>query len=177
MKNPFILEDIEQAFNSSVEKDGYRLKVYQDEFVDDPEGWEDKTIIVSFHRHYGSSHGYSTMEDAIEDAKSKKLNSYIIHGYDHSGLTLSLSGDVYPFNDMWDAGIYGVLVTDKNKKEATEFIDIYNKYLNGWIYGFTLEKIKKCKCCGSDISEMVDSCGGFYDNVSILETIGEGFTK
>lgn len=177
MKNPFDINDIESAYDSEVEKNGYRLKVWNDEFNEDPEEWNEKTTVISFHRNYGDNHGFGSIEDAIQDARDKKLNHYILHGYDHSSITLSIRGDVYPFNDPWDAGIYGVLVTDKNKKEATEFIDIYNKYLNGWIYGFTLEKIKKCKCCGSDTSELVDSCGGFYDNESMLETVGESFTK
>lgn len=175
MKNPFSISDIEDAFNKPMEKKGYRLSVWNDEFLEDPTEWEENTKIASFHRRYGENHGYQSIEDAVQDAKDKKLNSYILHGYDHSSLTLSLSGDVYPFNDRWDAGIYGVLITDKNKEDATAFIDTYNHYLNGWVYGFTLEKIKKCKCCKSDISENVDSCGGFYDNEDILEMLEENF--
>jgi len=176
MKNIFTKDDIMEAFNKAIEKDGYRLKVWQDEIVESPEEWEENTTIVSFHRNYGDDHGYSSTEEAVESAKSKKLNSYIQHGYDHSGLTLSLSGDTYPFNDRWDSGTYGVLITDKNKEEAVEFIDTYNKYINGEIYGCNVEKIKKCDSCGSDISEDMGSCGGFYDINSIVEYV-EGLTN
>ena len=65
------------------------------------------------------------------------------------------------------------LLLPKNKKDAEEFIKLYNKYLSGDIYCFTLYKIKKCKCCGSDISEMIESCGGFYDPDEMVDCINE----
>lgn len=170
-KNIFNREDLSDSFENPIEKNGYRLVVFPDELVDSPEDWEENTTIVSFHRSYGSNHGYSSMEEAIKDARSKKLKSYVLYGYDHSGLSLSLTDEIYPYNDRWDSGIYGVLITDKNKKDAEEFIKLYNKYLSGDIYCFNLYKIKKCECCGSDISEAIESSGGFYDPDEMVDCI------
>jgi len=172
-KNIFTKEDLSYALENPIEKNGYRLVVFPDELVDSPEDWEENTLVVSFHRGYGSSHGYSSIEEAVKDARSKKLKSYVLYGYEHSGLSLSLSDEIYPYNDRWDSGIYGILITDKNKKDAEEFIKLCNKYLSGDIYCFTLYKIKKCECCGSDISEVIEGSGGFYDPDEMVDCINE----
>jgi hypothetical protein len=41
-------------------------------------------------------------------------------------------------------------------------IETYNQFLEGDVYGYTIERAKHCKSCDSDSMEHVDSCWGFY---------------
>jgi len=95
---------------------------------------------------------YIYYEDIIYTFKklSKKYIFLDLYLLDHSVLYLSL----HPFNDSWDSGMLGWVVVDRVKmKEAgveedklEEFIEnhleMYNKYLNGYIYEISLiEKV------------------------------------
>lgn len=98
--------------------------------------------------------------------------------YDHSGITIS----THDFNDPWDSGIVGIIYTTKAEtlKEAcyadditwsniaSDFIEedvsLYDQWLTGDVYGFTLEKVTECSCCGHEEKECIDSMGGFYGN-------------
>lgn len=115
-----------------------------------------------------------------------------INMYEHSGITVSTSNS-YPYNDRWDAYCVGFIYVTKDRafadfggitednwmERADKCIEnemqVYDCYLRGDVYGFTLEKKvhyrneTTCPHCGEVIKvdeyddyEEVDSCWGFY---------------
>lgn len=122
--------------------------------------------------------------------------------YDHSGITISTSNG-YPYNDRWDAGCVGFvyvtkeelfkerigMVEEKWEEQADRYIEsevkIYDQYLRGDTYGYTLTKKvivqEKCPHCGEVIREdedqvYDDSSWGFYgdclEDNGILDILG-----
>jgi hypothetical protein len=101
-----------------------------------------------------------------------------IVAYIHSGVTIKavVQGQCleYPFNDVWDSGIVGVIYATK-EKILREFagdrakarqclvneIEAYNSYLVGEVYGFEIV---------DENDEVLDSCWGFVGDVSYCET-------
>lgn len=99
-----------------------------------------------------------------------------IYLYDHSGITISTD----PFNDPWDSGVVGIVYITKqtayenlvNVDEISWYdlasqqieteVDIYDQWLTGDIYGFSLEKLVECSCCNHVATEVIDVMGGFY---------------
>ena len=41
-------------------------------------------------------------------------------------------------------------------------VAIYDQYLRGDVYAFVVEKVTSCDCCGSEETEEIDACSGFY---------------
>lgn len=95
--------------------------------------------------------------------------------YDHSEITMSCGARSYPYNDEWDSGCVGWIIITKETalKERIGCCDesnwrekaiadmeaevaIYDQYLTGEVYGFTLYREED----GEWIEQ--DSCWGFY---------------
>lgn len=129
-----------------------------------------------------------------------------INLYDHGNITVSTSNG-YPYNDRWDAGCVGFIyvtkdeafinsasITDEDWLERADKcleyeMEVYDHYLRGDVYGYTLEKKvhyrneTTCPHCGEvinadeyDTYEEVDSCWGFYgcelEANGILDEVG-----
>lgn len=139
---------------------------------------------------------YDGLDDEdLLDIISEKAVIMPLYLYDHSGLAMSTSDSYYPFNDPWDAGQVGWIyapyeriekefgeVNSETIRRAEEIlraeVEVYNQYLSGSVYGFTLDKMvvldkNLCKGCDRDIKECfgcynlhglehIDSCYGFY---------------
>ncbi len=63
------------------------------------------------------------------------------------------------------------------KKEEIEKILVaeveeYDQYLRGEIYSASLVRSCKCKECGDEHEEIIDSCGGFYSIEDIWDCLG-----
>jgi len=103
--------------------------------------------------------------------------------YDHSGITMNTSG----FSCRWDSGQVGIIYCplkkfisegcqikdDETELQALERylkgeVKTYDQFLTGDIYGFKIQKVKNCNCCGQDDSEEIDSCWGFYGKEDCL---------
>lgn len=100
--------------------------------------------------------------------------------YDHSGLTMSCGARVYPYNDRWDSSVVGWIVavkktlldnkigTESNWRErAVEImeadVEVYDQYLTGEVYGYTLYKADVPKDEDEPIAwDEIHSCWGFY---------------
>lgn len=101
--------------------------------------------------------------------------------YDHSGITMSCGARSYPYNDEWDSGCVGWIIMTKETalKERIGCCDesnwrekaiadmeaevaLYDQYLTGEVYGFTLYREED----GEWIEQ--DSCWGFYGD-DVLE--------
>lgn len=73
--------------------------------------------------------------------------------YDHSGITISTN----PFNDPWDSGQIGFIVTNEDHEGKTleilrNEVEMLDHYLTGNCYGFRITKD----------DEEIDACFGFY---------------
>lgn len=113
----------------------------------------------------------------MEDLKEHVCIKFL-YLYDHSGITISLDD----FRDPWDSGIVGVIFMDKEttlenfpnaddinwyviaEEHLRDEVREYDQWITGDIYGYTLEKVTTCECCGSEERETIDSMGGFYGN-------------
>ena len=110
------------------------------------------------------SEGYSGEIARVIREKVVMLPLFLM---DHSGLSISAR----EFNDHWDSCQVGwIYVTSKSiASEGIEDpegllraeVKEYDRYLRGDIYGFVLEQITRCECCGNVDYEGVDSCWGF----------------
>jgi len=108
------------------------------------------------------------IKEQYEEATNEKvIKIYPVVKYEHSRVVYSL-GASYGF-DYSNNGFY-IITKESQKEQGTEprhfeevikqEIDLYNKYINGDVYRFTLYDKE-----GEDL----DSCGGFYDIEDIRE--------
>ena len=113
----------------------------------------------------------------MEDLKEHVCVKFL-YLYDHSGITISLED----FRDPWDSGIVGIIFMDKQttienfpnaddiswyviaEEHIRDEVREYDQYITGDIWGYTLEKVTTCECCGKEETEDIDSMGGFYGN-------------
>mgnify|MGYP003398763589 FL=1 len=153
--------------------------------------------MVCFHRRYNlgdetelKSSDFSSWEE-LESYLYKEEDALIaipVFMYDHSGLWINTTG----FSCPWDSGQVGYIYISKEKvrreysckrisKKLKEMIremlcsevDLYNDYLCGNVYGFTLTDKKN--------AEEIDSSCGFYgtDYIEngIFDYVSSYFTK
>lgn len=136
--------------------------------------------------------GYSSKEiDALFDfdlPHKKMINNILgalnskdiiimpLYLYDHSGITISVSD----FKDHFDSGCVGFAYitkevyfretgsTDKEhwkdlaRQIICDEVELYDLYIRGEVYGFSLSKITHCPTCGHEEAEVIDAYGGFY---------------
>jgi len=143
--------------------------LYTEEYID-------RTLETLREKHKKDPYVY--YEDIIYTFKklSEKYIFLDLYFLDHSVVYLSL----HPFNDPWDSGMLGWIVVNREKmKEAgveedklEEFIEnhleMYNKYLNGYIYEISLiEKVyvnsDKPEHQGLYAEYVVETWGEIYD--------------
>ena len=191
------------------EKGGYKLEVYVDDWAESPREWDNIGTMVCYHRNYvlgdeqaENLENYDSWNEWFE-AEIVEYNGgwdnivYLpLYLLDHSGITMN----TYGFNDPWDSGQVGFIFATKDKfRKETMYseeelfgqgklaegllrqeVDIYDDYLRGNVYGFSIEKVKICECCGNAEYEYIDSCGGFYGDLEeaieqMKEQAGEEF--
>lgn len=137
----------------------YQIRIHHDDCPQDPMDMSDEKII-SYHRNYGTDHGFTDREDLFEHAKNTNQILYPIHAYIHGGISLSLGTSSCP----WDSGLYGYLLIDPAKwskkrkcptidKAAEAILKVYNQYAEGECYWY--EIIDKD-------GEQVNTLSGFY---------------
>jgi len=113
--------------------------------------------------------------------------------YDHSGISMSCGTRTYPYNDRWDSGQIGWIITLKEsvpeskrqnddetwRKKAVESmaldVELYDLYLRGDCYGLVYYEYED----GEWIEK--DSCFGFYGSDiyrnGMLEYVGTDLKK
>lgn len=175
---------MERAVYETLEQDGYKAEVVQEEYADDPrECWDNAGTMVCFHTKYmlgdkvGGKHDHDDVGqareamEAIEEAGGVVLPLFL---YDHSGVGMSTDNSRYPFNCPWDAGQVGWIyveaatITEEWGKDEREQaaaclqseVETYDQFLRGDVYGYIL--------CGPD-GDALDSCWGFYGTDSAVE--------
>jgi hypothetical protein len=163
------MEEIE-----TINKGDFEIKIFQDEFAENPRSWDNMFKMVCFHNHYdlgdktnlnqNSFNGWDELKEYLikEEEAVFILPLYL---YDHSGITISTT----PFGYRWDSGQIGFIYTtnklleemghplnvskDKLKKWAIAETKIYDNYLTGEVFSFQLEYKD---------GHLIDSVSGFY---------------
>jgi hypothetical protein len=167
-----------------LDKDGLRIEVnFEEHPAFSPREWDNLTKMVCLHKRYqlGDDHRYTEdmfsswgeLRDEIErDHDVVAIEP--IYMYDHSGITISTS----PFRSSWDSGQIGwIFITEERldtmgmkdehrteerfDKVIDSDIDVYDKYIRGEVYRFTVEDKKT--------GEILDSCSGFYERDMALD--------
>ena len=180
-----------------IENDKYKLEIFDDLNPCSPREFDNLGTMVCFHRRYNlgdetelKSSDFSSWEE-LESYLYKEEDALIaipVFMYDHSGLWINTTG----FSCPWDSGQVGYIYISKEKvrreysckrisKKLKEMIremlcsevDLYNDYLCGNVYGFTLTD--------KENAEEIDSSCGFYgtDYIEngIFDYVSSYFTK
>lgn len=102
-----------------------------------------------------------------------------VYGYLHGGLVFKTS----PFVCTWDSGTAGFAVMTEETMTEGGFdlesaykiieseVDTYNKYINGMVYAFRIDKVSTCNM-GCEHAECIEYVGGYYDDD---EALAEGY--
>ena len=180
-----------------IENERYKLEIFDDLDPTNPREFDNLGTMVCFHSRYIlgdetdlKSSDFSSWEE-LESYLYKEENALIaipVFMYDHSGLWINTTG----FSCPWDSGQVGYIYISKEKvrreysckrisKKLKEMIreilcsevDLYNDYLCGNVYGFTLTD--------KENAEEIDSSCGFYgtDYIEngIFDYVSSYFTK
>lgn len=145
---------------------GFEIKIYQDSDTINPmEDWDGWANFRCFHRDYSLSNTeeFEYPEDLVEYLKKGEAIHLPLFLYDHSGISISANGDIYPFNDRWDAGQVGFvyekisdlkkefgwkIITKKRRQKIIDRmlseVSIFDDYLRGNVYGFDVEDVGSC---------------------------------
>ena len=180
-----------------IENEKYMLEIFEDLDPTDPREFDNLGTMVCFHNRY--AFGDETELKSCDFSSWEELESYLykrekalvvipVFMYDHSGLSVNTTG----FSCPWDSGQIGYIYTSKErirneysckriskklKEQVREMlvseVDLYNQYLSGDVYRFTLTDKEK--------DEELDSSSGFYGTDcienGIFDYVSEYFTK
>lgn len=126
----------------STKHNGYTFSLYYDyehgaTVMDDL--FHEHTLI-SNHRNYssmGPKKDKYTLDKLFEMARKGKLPKNVtpVYAYIHSGISLSLSNDSYPYNCRFDSGLFGFIISD----DPGYFVQDFNDAENGSYYGFMID--------------------------------------
>lgn len=149
------------------------LKIFRDDNPDNPREWDNLGQMICWHRKYdlGDSHDFKDPEDFMAYVRKTGGIYMPLYLLDHSGLAIS----TVPFDDFWDSGQVGWIfcsqerayreynvkrLTPTVRKKVIEVLQaevkVYNQYLQGEVYGFSVYALNgRCLI-------LEDACGGFY---------------
>lgn len=166
--------------SETIEKDGYRIEIEQDEIADNP--IRDMDFLFKFliyHRNYDFGHnkqelGFPTPESFLEHIKAYPQAIYLpLYMFDHSGITISLGCSQFRAQDShgWDWGqvgwlwaprkyllqeLGGKILTKKKRERALEIaaaeVKMVDDYLTGNVHQYSIYDAD---------GELKESCGGF----------------
>lgn len=72
-------------------------------------------------------------------------------------------------------------ITEVRSNRANEMlegeVEVYDQFLRGDVYGFVVEKVKGCECCGNEETEHIDSCWGFFGDNPFTNGISDHVEK
>jgi hypothetical protein len=185
----------------------YRLQIHIDDFPSSPrKDDEPLNTIVAWHRRYALSDTdeFDTPEDFLLEMKRSKQQFYPLYLMDHTILTLQTEpfGGIY---GQWDSGQVGWVyaphdrirdylgvkritkaVRERVEKMIDTDLEVYSAYLNGWVYGYTIEaRDPEYPPCPEEAAECdepdpddaytdeVDACWGFFGTGRMKEFMKE----
>lgn len=164
----------------------HRARIIQDDSPSSPREWDNIGKMYCWHTRYNLGD-----EQIDRPYDQEQYDEFLAeHGegavilplylYDHSGITMSCT----PFSCAWDSGQVGYIVaeeaairasfnikdgdpiTEELRKMAERALEgevaVYDHYLTGNVWGYSIEKIVTCGECGHVRYEDEDSCWGFF---------------
>ena len=147
------------------EKNGYLVKIEQDEDAESPRENQDKhAFIVTTRNRYFQVDGpdgetADTVGENLEEWE-KTHHVYKLNALIHSGVHLSIVSDLKEYYMGFDSGQIGFLLVTKDEPEipdpfkyAEGMVETWNQYLEGDVWGYTIE---------DGDGDHIDSCWGFY---------------
>ena len=158
-----------------------KLIISQDDCPESPREWDNLGTMVCFHSRYelGDRHDFSDPEDFKDFLESDDPIRLPLYLLDHSGLWMRSSR--FMEYGGWDTSMVGfiyitkeqarkeygwkVLTKARIEKILTNLeseVKTYGQYLEGDVYGFSLIEETECTNCHQTVTEILDSCGGFY---------------
>lgn len=158
------MEDLINVF----EYQNHKINVYQDVDAESPDSWSDEVqFLIYDHRQFFVQRKEFDTREVFESLQTGKrlykgYHVYPVYAYIHSGVSLSLSNNTYPFSDKWDVSFAGFVLIrratgsytlDQAFKQAKGLIETWNQYLSGQIYGYAVEDLS---------GEETESCWGYY---------------
>lgn len=175
------------VFTIPSEGDDYELRIFPDEDVENPDTLNEECFIMFDHSDFNIKSKIPHMEpfDVYKKVSTMKpidlLSTrvynideyYVIQLYAliHSGVKLSIDKLFDPW-DVSDRGYIFYKIDNYTIEYVIEYcrnhINMWNHYNNGNVYRFELVKIEICSYCHNQHEILIDSCGGFYPNDSII---------
>jgi hypothetical protein len=146
-------------------KNGYLVKIEQDTDVYSPsEDQDEHAFIVTTRNRYFQVDGPNgeTADTIGENLKEWETTHHVykLNALIHSGIRLSITSDLKEHYMGWDSGQIGFLLVTRDRSEilnpykyAKGMVEIWNQYLNGDVWGYTIEDGEE---------NTIDSCWGFY---------------
>lgn len=154
----------------------YEIIIEQDD--ENPRDYETLGRLFLQHRRYSFPEEI-TREDLVSTLENDAPGMVVlpVYGYDHSGFSLSTKIEPYWFHYNWDGGQLGYIVAlpseikkhygceDASDPEIqkqviaalTAEVAHYNAYLNGSVFSYYIY---------DDNGDLVDSCGGYYNEAA-----------
>lgn len=177
-------------------KNGQTLKVYQDDYAENPRtAWDNLAEFHFFHKRYNfgdetdiDPSDYESWEELAEANFHEDDIVVPVYMYEHSGITISTT----PFSCRWDSGQLGFAVISykkivweygtnlpENREIARRVlegeVETLDQYLRGEVYTFDLVETSECDL-GHEHEEIIESCCGFYgsdlEKNGLYETAG-----
>ena len=181
------------------------LRIDQDECGFNPRvDFDNLGTMICWHSRYdlGDKHEFDSpddFQDWLKDNPSIVLPLYL---YDHSGLRIkvgSFQGLLPEGHAEFDSMQVGWLyctheralseckygeetdeeTLEKAKGMLEDEVKLYDQYLRGDVYAFSIVRLTKCGECGHETEEHIDSCCGFYgddwDENGMMEHVGEEY--
>jgi len=151
---------------------GRTIETFYDQDADSPDNWgNDEAFIVYDHRDFMIKREGFDPDDIFHAMQDKKhlyegCWYFPVYAYIHSGVSLSLGRDNYPFTCNWDTSFKGFVLVkrmkgwswarEKARVIAQSIVDEWNMYLSGDVYGYDSE---------------AGGCWGFYGKEGYKEMI------
>jgi hypothetical protein len=155
----------------------FRISIYPDGDTPNPlDDWSEMGTILSLNRRH-ANFDPAGVEEAIETNPDAVPLSY----FEHGRCLWSVAGELpaaarCPWDSVSFAGVWlpdaETLESATNyggrtrqlfmRKRARQACEAYTQWCNGDVYGYEVERVTGCPSCGSEQSQAVDSCWGFY---------------
>lgn len=176
------------------------IKVKRDTDAQSPRENDNLGVMATWHRGYrlGDVQPKCDPQEWHDDADNVPEGSVVLPLYlmDHGGISMS-TGD---YGDRWDSGRVGWIVATPDKiredqcltaddeitaeirasveRTLKSEVSVYSDYLEGNVWGYTIERWHKCSECGSKVHDddatFNDSCWGFIgSDKSTLDAMKE----
>lgn len=180
-----------------IENDKYKMEIFNNLDPTNPRDFDNLGTMVCFHNRYHL--GDTTELNSSDFSNWDELETYLykteealiaipIFLYNHSSLAINTTG----FSCPWDSGQIGFIyvsktiikneynckrisrkLNDKVKQILCSEVDLYNDYLGGNVYGFSVtDKIRK-----EEVISHYNFYGTNYESNGLFDCASEYFSK